>query len=278
MALLLLKVSAVIYVLAAALGLVQLKWPRLSGDRTVIVGLSIALLAHALALGGRTVEIGTFPLSTLADGLSLFGFLAALIGIGIAWRSGVPQAAALVAVLVAALTIMAAAIDPGLAGPERLRSPWLPVHIALAFLGEASFAVAGIVAIVYLIQERRLKTKRKKIQKIGTGLHKLPALEILDNVSMRLIQLGFPMMTLGLVAGAIYSKEVSGAYWTWGLLNTVSLLVSILYALLLHFRLTIGWRGRKAAVLTLVGVLATLVALVGLGLAGVGAHGQDYVS
>ena len=189
-----------------------------------------------------------------------------------------PQAAAFVAILVAALTILAAVIDPGTAGPERLRSPWLPVHIALAFLGEASFAVAGIVSFVYLIQERRLKQKRKKIHKIGTGLHKLPALEILDNVSVRLIQLGFPMMTFGLIAGAIYSKEVSGHYWTWGLLNTVSLLVSILYALLLHFRLTIGWRGRKAAVLTLVGVLATLVALVVLGVAGVGAHGQDYVS
>lgn len=278
MALLLLKVSAVIYVLVAVLGMVQLRWPRLSGDRTVIVGLSVAVLAHALALGGRTVEISTFPLSTLADGLSLFGFLAALIAIAIAWRSGVPQAASFVAVLVAAIVIVAAMIEPGSVGPERLRSPWLPVHIALAFLGEASFAVAGIVAFVYLIQERRLKRKRKKLQKIGTGLHKLPALEILDNVCARLIQLGFPMMTLGLVAGAIYSHEVSGTYFTWGLLNTVSVLVCILYALLLHFRLTIGWRGKKAAVLTLVGVLVTVVALVGLGLAGVGAHGTDYTS
>lgn len=278
MALLLLKVSAVIYLLVAILGMVQLRWPRLSGDRTVIVGLSVAVLAHGLAIGQHTVEVGTFPIATLADGLSLFGFLAALIAIGIAWRSGVPQAASFVAILVAAIVIVASMIEPFATGPERLRSPWLPVHIALAFLGEASFAVAGIVAFVYLIQERRLKQKRKKLQKIGTGLHKLPALEVLDNVSVRLIQLGFPMMTLGLVAGAIYSKQVSGHYWTWGLLNTVSLLVSVLYALLLHFRMTIGWRGRKAAVLTLVGVLATVVALVGLGLAGVGAHGADYVS
>lgn len=276
MALLLLKVTGIFYALAALLGLVQLKWPRLSGDRAVIGALAMALFAHAVAIGGRTVEAGAFPLMDLHDGLSLFGFLAAVLAGAIAWRSGIPQAASFAAVLTTGLVAFAVLIEPAEAIPERLRSPWLPVHIALAFLGAAAFAVAGIVAVVYLIQERRLKAKKKKIHKVGTGLHKLPALEVLDTVSMRLIQLGFPLMTVGLITGAIYGREVSGFYWTWGLLNIVSVLVWILYALLLHFRLTIGWRGKKAAVLTVVGAIATLIALVGLGLAGVGAHGQVY--
>ncbi|MBK6684254.1 MAG: cytochrome c biogenesis protein CcsA [Deltaproteobacteria bacterium] len=277
MALLLLKVSAVFYALVAVFGLVQLKWPREFGDRVVLVGLSLAVVAHALALGGRTVEVGTFPLLDLHDGLSLFGFLTAVIAIGIAWRSGVPQAAPLASVLVTVLVVAAAMVDASGSVPERLRSPWLPVHIATAFLGEAAFAIAGIVASIYLLQERRLKSKHK-IGKMGTGLHRLPALEILDNVSARLIQIGFPVMTIGLFAGAIFSNEVTGHYFTWGLLNTVSVLVWALYALMLHFRLTIGWRGKKAAVLTLIGVICTLVALVGLGLAGVGAHGTGGVS
>jgi cytochrome c-type biogenesis protein CcsB len=163
--------------------------------------------------------------------------------------------------------------------PDQLKSHWLAVHIALAFLGDALFAIAGIVAAVYLVQERKLKSKKKKqLAKVGTGLHALPALEALDKVSIQLILWGFPMMTLGLITGALYAKSVRGHYWSWDPLNTVSLLVWVLYAVLLHFRITIGWRGRKLAILTVLGVVATLMAFVGLGLAGGGAHGPSAVS
>ncbi|MEL7370372.1 MAG: cytochrome c biogenesis protein CcsA [Myxococcota bacterium] len=276
MTLLLLKCCVVFYLVVAILGLVQLRWPRLSGDRTVIIGLGLAVAVHGLALILRTLELAELKELALQDGLSLFGFLAGVIAIGIA-RKNIPQAAPLAAVLITGIVFIAVWGTTGDQVPVRLRSPWLPVHIATAVLGEASFAVAGLVAAVYLIQERRLKQK-KKIAKTGTGLHKLPALELLDNVSVRLVLLGFPMMTIGLLAGAIYGKEVSGQYWTWGLLNTVSVTVWGLFALLLHFRLTIGWRGRKAALLTLVGVMATVLVMAGLALAGVGAHGSDYVS
>ena len=276
MSLLLLKCCVVFYALVALVGLIQLNWPRLSGDRAVILGLGLALTAHFLALVLRTRELAVAGELTGQDGLSLFGFLAGVIAFGIA-RKNIPQAASMAAVLITAIVAIAVWNASTEQVPVRLQSPWLPVHIATAVLGEASFAVAGLVAAVYLIQERRLKQKRK-LAKSGTGLHKLPALELLDNVSVRLVLLGFPMMTVGLLAGAIYGKEVSGHYWTWGLLNTVSVAVWGLFAVLLHFRLTIGWRGRKAALLTLVGVMATVLAIAGLALAGVGAHGSDYVS
>ncbi len=276
MALLLLKVCAVFYAVVAVVGFAQLKWPRTSGDRMVLAGLGISVFAHALAIGGRTVELGSFPLTDLHDGLSLFGCLAAVFALGISWR-GVPQVTAFASLLVAVLVAIVISVEPNVA-PRHLQSPWLPIHIAFAFLGEAAFVVAGMVAVVFLIKERRLKTKKKRIPKVGTGLAKLPALEILDNLGIRLIQVGFPSMAIGLGAGAVYSKEVSGNYFNWGLLNTVAVLVWVLFALQLHFRLTIGWRGRKAAVLTLIGVVATLVALVGLTLAGMGPHGAGGVS
>lgn len=277
MALLLLEVAAVFYAVVAVLGLAQLKWPRASGDRMVIIGLTVSVVAHVLAIGARAAELGAFPIADLHDGLSFFGCIAAAFAIGISWKGGVPQAAAFASLLVAVMVGIAIVTEPHVA-PEHLTSPWLPVHIAFAFLGEAAFAVAGMVAFIYLVQERRLKKKKKKLTKLGTGLHKLPALDILDNVSVRLIQLGFPSMAIGLGAGAIYSKEVTGNYFNWGLLNTVAVLVWCLFALLLHFRITIGWRGRRAAVLTLVGVAATLLALLGLTLAGLGPHGQGGVS
>ncbi len=277
MTLLWLRCCVVFYAVVAVLGVVQLVWPRLSGNRAVLTGLTIALFAHATALGLRAAEFGNGDPVTLQDGLSLLGFLAGCIAVGIA-RKMVPQAAALAAVLVTVIVFVAGwGTSTGQVAGARPLSAWLPVHIATAVLGEASFAVAGLVAAVYLIQERRLKQK-KRIAKSGTGLNKLPALELLDNISVKLVFLGFPMMTIGLVAGAIYSHQATGQYWNWGLLNIVSVAVWVLFALLLHFRLTIGWRGRKAALLTLVGVMATVLAMAGLALAGFGAHGSDNVS
>ena len=257
-------------------GIVQLVWPRETGDRTIVVALSVAAVAHFGAIVARTLEIGTFPMANFHDGLSMFGFLAAGMAIVIAWRSGIPQVGPLTAVLVAGLVIVAVLVEPADQVPEALQSGWLPVHVALAFLGNAAFAVAGIVSLVYVIQDHRLKAKKTKLKKIGTGLHKLPALEILDDVSSRLIKLGFPLMTLGLITGAIYGNTVWGTWWKWDVRNTISLMVWVLYALLLHFRVTIGWRGRKAAVLTLLGVNVTLLAFVGLGWLDVGAHAQEY--
>lgn len=278
MALLLLKICAVFYVLVAVIGLAQLLWPRGQGDRLILVGLLVSVLAHALAIGGRTVELGGFPITNMHDALSVFGFLAALIAAGIAWRSGVPQAAPLAALMVAILVAIAVIIGPQERVPESLRSIWLPVHIALAFLGDAAFAIAGVVSLVYLFQERKLKgKKRKELARISTGVHRLPSLEILDRVSVQLIEWGFPLMTLGLITGAIYSKTLRGSYWSWDPLNVVSVCVWILYGLLLQARLTIGWRGRKLAILTVLGVVLTLLAF-GLGIIGGGAHGEGDLS
>lgn len=278
MALLLLKACGVVYGVAAVIGVIQLLSPRLKDERIGLVALSVGALAHLVALGARAEELRTFPMASLHDALSLFGFATAAIALAIARSGRVPQVGPIAAVLVAVIVGLAATLEPANAVPSGFRSPWLPVHIALAFLGNAAFVVAGIVGLVYLLQERRLKRKRGRPSGSGTGLSRLPALELLDRLSLRLIEVGFPLMTLALISGALYGREVWGEYWRWELRNVVSVMVWGLFAILLHFRITIGWRGRKAALLTLLGVAATLISLVGLGLAGFGHHGQDYHS
>jgi cytochrome c-type biogenesis protein CcsB len=240
-----------------------------------------AMVPHALGLVVRIAELQAFPIASVHDGLAVFGFMAALLSIFVATKGGIPQATAVAAPLLSVVTVLATVLEPTQAVPEAMRSVWLGVHIALALLGDAALAVAGVVAILYLVQERRLKQKRLPARGPGaaqanTGIHALPPLELLDRVSVRLIQIGFPLMTLGLLSGSLYGKQVWGVYWSWDPRNTISLLVWVLYALMIHARWMIGWRGRRAAILTVVGVVAILVAFVGLGLAGVGTHGKDY--
>jgi cytochrome c-type biogenesis protein CcsB len=267
------------YALATATAGLLLVKPRNGGERWVIVLLALSLLPHAAALIARTVALSAFPIASVHDGLVAMSLLSAAIAVLVAWRGGVPQVALLSAPLITVLMIASALVPPSQTVPEGLRSTWLGVHIGLALLGDSAIAVAGVVSLVYLVQERRLKQKKRPAKgKIGTGLHNLPALEILDRVSVQLIKFGFPLMTLGLLSGALYGKQVWGKYWTWDPRNTVSLMVWILYAVMLQARLVSGWRGRKAAILTVVGVIAILIAFVGLGLAGVGTHEGDYVS
>lgn len=275
MALLLLHVCAVVYGVAAVIGIIQLLSPRLKDERIGTVALAVGALGHLLAMGARAAELGSFPMANTHDALSLFGFATAAIALGIASTSRIPQVGPIAAVLVAIVVGLSVRVEPATAVPEGLRSAWLPVHIALAFLGNAAFVVAGMVSIVYLVQENRLKQRRGRKKSTTTGLGRLPALELLDRMALRLIEVGFPLMTLALVSGSLYGREVWGEYWKWELRNVVSVMVWALFAILLHFRITIGWRGRKAALLTLLGVAATLVSLVGLGLAGFGHHGQD---
>jgi cytochrome c-type biogenesis protein CcsB len=130
--------------------------------------------------------------------------------------------------------------------PPALQSVWLPVHVILAFLGNAVFGVAFCVSLVYLVQERQLKGKKG-----GFFFRRLPSLETLDNLNYRFLAWGFPLLTLGILSGAVWAEYVWGQFWIWEPRPVLSLLTWILYALLLHYR-SVGWRGRRAATLTIV--------------------------
>lgn len=275
MALLLLKSCAVIYAVAALMGVASLFAKREHLESLSTWALSLGAVGQLWALWSRGSELSSFPMANAHDALSVFGFALAITTFVAATTTRVPQIGPIGSVVVAAVVGIATAIQPAEAVPTELRSAWLPLHIALAFLGNAAFVVAGMVSVIYLIQERRVKRKRSLGRGHGgTGQHKLPALEVLDRMNLRLIVLGLPFMTLALVSGALYGREVWGMYWKWELRNVVSVMVWVLFALLLHFRLTIGWRGRRAAILTLFGVTAALLSIVGLAALGFGHHGM----
>jgi cytochrome c-type biogenesis protein CcsB len=145
--------------------------------------------------------------------------------------------------------------------PPALKSRWLFVHSTLAFISYAMFAVAFGAAIMYLIQQHFLKRKR-----LGPLYQKLPSLDVLDEINYRCLTFGFPLLTIAIITGAIWAETAWGTYWSWDPKETWSLITWFIYAALLHGRLTTGWRGRRAAVLSIIGFFVLLFTVLGVNL------------
>jgi ABC-type transport system involved in cytochrome c biogenesis permease subunit len=103
--------------------------------------------------------------------------------------------------------------------------------------------MAFLFGIMYVLQERYLKSRR-----VGGLYFLLPSLEVLDELNYRCLSYGFPLLTVAIITGALWSEHTLGSYWLWQPRQIWSLITWFLYAALLHGRLTTGWRGKKAAI------------------------------
>ena len=151
--------------------------------------------------------------------------------------------------------------------PPELHSVWLPAHVAPAFVGYAIFTVAFCLSVTYLVQERQLKQRRK-----GDLFRRLPSLETLDNLNFRFVTWGFALFTIGLITGSLLAKETWGALWSWEPVQVWSLITWLLYAALVQAR-SVGWRGRRAALLTVFAFALLLLSFLGVNLVFPGKHG-----
>jgi cytochrome c-type biogenesis protein CcsB len=129
----------------------------------------------------------------------------------------------------------------------------------LAFIGDAAFAMAFGIGLMYLVQEHYVKSRH-----LGGLFQRLPSLQILDEINYRLITIGFPFLTLAIITGAIWAESAWGSYWRWDPKEVWSLITWFIYAGVLHLRLTAGWRGRKAAILSIIGFAAVLFTFFGV--------------
>lgn len=127
----------------------------------------------------------------------------------------------------------------------------LGVHIGLAFIGITAFAFATGASVLYLLQARALKQKGK-----ASLSQRLPPLDVLDRIALRSILVGFPIYTVAILIGGAYAVQHGGSIKLSYILAMVSWLI---YGVVLQARLTAGWRGRKAAILTAVGLCAALI-------------------
>ncbi len=218
-------------------------------------------LSQTACLVFRFFEAGFAPITSRFDASSYFSWLLVVLYIIIHLRYQMPVLGAFLTPLALVLTITASLGDATpLPLESLLKSPWLPVHVVFAFLGDALLGLAACFALMYIIQEKQLKSRRP-----GAFHYRLPSLEVLDRYSYRCITAGFPLLTMGIITGALWLKTIEGSYIRWqDGRQTATLLTWFLYAALLHGRLVTGWRGRRVAVLNVLGFAIIVITFVTL--------------
>jgi cytochrome c-type biogenesis protein CcsB len=161
------------------------------------------------------------------------------------------------------------------AGPlvPALHSYWLEIHVTAAIISAGVLTVGSLAAGLYLV---RLRYDARVAAGRTPGLSRVarltPEAGVLDRTAYRVLAFAFPIWTFAIVAGAIWAESAWGRYWGWDPKETWAFITWVIYACYLHARSTAGWRGKRAAWIAVIGLLAFLFNFFGVNIAIVGLH------
>jgi ABC-type uncharacterized transport system permease subunit len=244
--------AAALYAAAGVLYMAFLVGAPAGTSRAARALLVAAFCAHIGVLGAHGVA-GIHPVSSVGESIGFLawimvgGFLAAQ------WRRPLDAVGAFVSPVALVLLLIAYLSPEGGDHSTEGMGVLGRVHIGLASVGVSIFALATGLAFFYLVQERQLKR-----HKVGKVVKRGTALDTLDKLEYRLVQIGFPIFSIAMVAGAIwYARRQGGMRIEY----PIALLAWGSFAALLIARHTAGWRGRRAALLTIVGFAGTVIVL-----------------
>lgn len=263
------KVAAIFYLLASIVYVTFLLRSEssrcLSGFGFILAG----LVAHTISIVHLFIAEGFFAMATGFNTLSLFAWLVVAIHTTIQFRDPNPVLGSMAAPIATVLMLVASTLSYQITQPivPVLKSWWLPIHVSFALAGNAVFTIMAMAGAMYIFQERLIKRK-----KIGRFHRILPSLETLDTLNRRALPIGFFFLTLGIISGALWASSAWGSYWNWDPKETWSLITWFAYAAMVHQRLALGWRGKKAAMLALAGFALVMFTFIGVSLLFVGHH------
>jgi len=243
-----LKIAALFYLLAGVSFALYVFFQRdiVSKLSPLIVACGFAV--HTAALGVHFFQTGYPNVTQFRESLSFYSWVMVAAYLVVHFKYRLSVLGSIIAPLAFLMTLAAFAFGTGSeALPPELKSYWLPVHVTVAFLGNAAFALAFGVSLIYLLSERQLKHKKMTLL-----MKRFPSLETLDRLNYIFLVWGFPLMTLGIVSGSMWAGIHWGSYWSWDPRQISSGIAWLFYGALLHGRTT-GLRGRKAALLTTFG-------------------------
>ena len=217
------------------------------------------LLCHTSAIGYETVTLGHVPVHNLRGTLLVASWAIAAVFLLLRYKFNL-KILGIYAAPFATLVMFFVFFMPDtpIQTNSIFKSAWLVMHIVTIFIGEAALALAFGVGLLYLVQEYAIKNKSR-----GFFFKRLPSLELIDNTGYLCIIVGFTLLTFGLVTGFVYAQSVWGKFWSWDPKEIWSGVSWLIYAALLHGRISIGWRGRKAAIMAIIGFAALLFTFFG---------------
>jgi len=254
-----LRVAVVFYGLGLLYALLSLTRRHEILNRIIMPVIGIGFILHLVSLVEHYVLMGRLDSpNSIHTSESLLAFLLMVFFTGVFLRYRTTSPGIFVFPLVFLLTFSAAVGEqpPQFTNPL-LRSGWILVHIALIFTGYAALFFSFAASLLYLLQERSLKSKSRQGSAIFS---RLPALETIDEMGYRSLLLGFPFMTFGIIAGAVIAQAEYGAHYFFDPKIVLSLLMYVVYMVLLYTRWNAGWRGRRAAVMATFAFVAAIAA------------------
>lgn len=225
--------------------------------RVALAVVATAFVFHTGFLVYRGFEKSFFPLVGLRDALAFWAWTVTLCLL-IAYRRYRVRAIGLFLLPLVTVLMLSAVFIKTSPVPDILRSSWVYFHSTFLLLAYGMFFVTFVAAILYLLQERELKLKR-----VRTLFDRLPSLHALDELFQLFLVWGFFFMTAGLLAGVIWAEQQWVSGWHDDPKVIAAFVTWTIYLVLLYLRLTAGWRGKRAAMMSLVGFLSILFTFLG---------------
>ena len=274
--------------------------PSRAPERKSLANQSMILsnILIASVLGARWIESGHFPLSNLYESLMFLSWTTTFIHLSFSralGTSGTPRSWLGMITTPAALMFNGFASfslpeEMQLSGPlvPALQSNWLMMHVTLMILSYATLILGSLIAIIFLVVSESsppsasaplltLEGCPEGAQRVPKGTEEKSITESLDNISYRLVGLGFPLLTIGIISGAVWANEAWGSYWSWDPKETWALITWLTFAIYLHTRLNKGWEGKKAAYVAAVGFIIIWICYLGVNLLGNGLHSYGFL-
>lgn len=260
-------VPFVLYAAAAAAYLAHFSSPDKRTGRRATALLGAAVLAHTFLIGMQTMEAGYAPLVGTTAAVSAFVWLLGLAYLYLELTTNERAMGAFVAVLLAALAILPALNPLTDERPALLRSPLFTIHVLSMLLAYASFALAFVLGITYVLLFKEIRAKH-----LGFFYQRLPSLQVLDVMNARAIVVGWVFLTCGLVVGGVWATQIGGSPDPRAQAMSLAdpkILVALLswgmYSFALVARRAIGWSGRRAAYMSAIGFIIVLLNFVPVG-------------
>lgn len=271
-------------------------WFLSAGRSSPLVRLLVAManLCLTAQLILRWWDAGHFPISNLYESLCFLAWGCTLTQLLVerSWpnplvpASATPMALGCIAFASFALPDRLQEASPLV---PALRSSWLVMHVSVIMLSYAALLVGSLLSVAVLFTDRS-QVLELRSSSIGSGSFRQAQLpesttlqstlfrssEELDSLSYRTITVGFLLLSVGLVSGAVWANEAWGSWWSWDPKETWAFITWLVYAAYLHTRLVRGWQGRKPAIVASVGLVVIAICYIGVNLLGIGLHSYGW--